>query len=159
MEFRIADTFTNSLAKLNAQEQKAAKTTAFDLQLDSARSGLQFHRIDKSKDANFWSVRVNADMRLIVHRTAASFLLCYVDHHDKAYAWAERRRIEAHPKTGAIQIVEVRERVEEVAMPAPVAPASTEAPKAVPVVAMPLFASISPEDLLSIGVPTDWMPM
>ena len=44
-------------------------------------------------------------------------LVAYVDHHDKAYAWAERRRIEAHPRTGAIQIVEVRERVEEIAPP------------------------------------------
>ena len=30
MNFRIADTFTASLAKLINQEQKAVKTTAFD---------------------------------------------------------------------------------------------------------------------------------
>ena len=30
MEFRIADTFTDSLAKLTGDEQKAVKTTAFD---------------------------------------------------------------------------------------------------------------------------------
>jgi hypothetical protein len=30
MEFRIADTFTDSLARLTAEEQKAVKTTAFD---------------------------------------------------------------------------------------------------------------------------------
>jgi len=29
MEFRIADTFTDSLIKLTSQEQKAAKTTSF----------------------------------------------------------------------------------------------------------------------------------
>lgn len=28
---------------------------------------------------------------MIVHKTATSFLLCYVDHHDKAYKWAERQ--------------------------------------------------------------------
>ena len=39
MEFRIADTFTESLAKLTGEEQKAAKTTAFDLQLDPAQPG------------------------------------------------------------------------------------------------------------------------
>ena len=158
MEFRIADTFTASLAKLNAQEQKAAKTTAFDLQLDTSRPGLQFHRIDKSKDANFWSIRVNADIRIIVHKTASSFMLCYVDHHDEAYDWATRRRIEAHPKTGAIQIVEVRERVEEIAPPS-----HTAKPLAVPTVesttrvAPPLFAALSPDDLLTIGVPGDWI--
>jgi hypothetical protein len=34
MEFRIADTFTVSLARLTGEEPKADKTTAFDLQLD-----------------------------------------------------------------------------------------------------------------------------
>ena len=37
--------------------------------------------------------------------------LCYVTHHDKAYEWAARRRLEVHPKTGAAQMVEIRERV------------------------------------------------
>ena len=37
MEFRIADTFTDSLAKLTGDEQKAVKTTAFDLQLNSSK--------------------------------------------------------------------------------------------------------------------------
>lgn len=31
IEFRIADTFTDSLARLTGEEQKSAKTTAFDL--------------------------------------------------------------------------------------------------------------------------------
>jgi len=34
MQFRIADTFTDSLAKLTGEEQKAVKTAAFDLQLN-----------------------------------------------------------------------------------------------------------------------------
>ena len=114
MEFRIADTFTDSLTRLTAQEQKAAKTTAFDLQLDPTSNGLSFHKLDRAKDTDFWSVRVNADIRIIVHRTAASILLVYVDHHDDAYKWAERRKIERHTTTGAMQIVEVSERIEEV---------------------------------------------
>ena len=88
MEFRIADTFTDSLGRLTAQEQKAVKTTAFDLQIDASAPGLSFHKLDRAVDKSFWSVRVNADIRLIVHRGAASLLLAYVDHHDKAYRWA-----------------------------------------------------------------------
>src|SRR5258708_10378125 len=114
MEFRIADTFTDSLARLTTQEQKAVKTTAFDLQMNPSSPGLSFHKLDRAKDTNFWSVRVNADIRLIVHRTASSLLLAYVDHHDASYKWAERRKIERHPTTGAMQLVEVRERVEEI---------------------------------------------
>jgi len=36
MDFRIADTFTDSLARLTGDEQKAVKTTAFDLQMNPA---------------------------------------------------------------------------------------------------------------------------
>lgn len=150
MEFRIADTFTAALARLESQEQKAAKTTAFDLQMDPAGPGLQFHRIDRSRDQNFWSVRASRDLRLIVHKTAASFLLAYVGHHDDAYDWAERRRIEAHPKTGAVQIVEVRERVEEIGSPLlPRAPAQPEPAR--------LFSALSADELLGVGVPPDWI--
>src|ERR1700674_5994794 len=123
MRFLLADSFTAALARLPAPEAKAVKTTVVDLQISPNGKGLSFHRIDKSKDPNFCSVRVSRDLRLIVHKTADSLLVAYVDHHDKAYAWAERRRIEAHPSTGAIQIVEVRERVEEIAPAGPNAPA------------------------------------
>ena len=33
MDFLIADTFTDSLARLTGDEQKTVKTTAFDLQI------------------------------------------------------------------------------------------------------------------------------
>ena len=113
MEFRIADTFQSSLGKLNAQEQKAVKTTAFDLQMGLSGNSTQFHKIERAKDPNFWSVRANSDIRLIVHKTAASILLCYVDHHDDAYA-GQAATDRKPPVTGAAQIVEVRELVEDV---------------------------------------------
>jgi hypothetical protein len=151
MEFRIADTFTASLARLNGSEQKAVKTTAFDLQLDPGTRGMHFHRLDRARDPNFWSVRVNDDIRLIVHKTAASLLLCYVGHHDAAYAWAERRRIERHPTTGAAQLIELPERVE----PALSVPTQTENtvthPKPL------LFVDLPAEKLLAYGVPPDWL--
>lgn len=154
MQFLIADSFTKALGKLTAQEQSAAKITVFDMQQDPSSTGLSFHRIDKSKDPNFWSIRCNRDIRIIVHKTSNSFLVAYVDHHDDAYKWAERRRIERHPKTGAAQIVEVRERVEEIAIPSYVqaVPDPTE-----PNVPTPLFASLNDDDLLSVGVPEDWL--
>lgn len=100
-DFRIADTFTASLMRLSGQEQKAVKTTAFDLQLDPTAPGLKFHKLDRAWDPDFWAVRVTADLRIIVHKTAGSLLLCHVGHHDDAYRWAERRRLVCHPTTGA----------------------------------------------------------
>ena len=96
---------------------------------------------------------------MIVHKTGDSLLVAYVGHHDDAYAWAERRRIETHPRTGAIQIVEVRERVEDVpppatfdfVYPAPVSVGFAEA------AAPGLFSPLDDNALLSIGVPADWL--
>ena len=148
MEFRIADTFTESLAKLKGEEQKAAKTTAFDLQLNPAQPGMKFHRVDGAKDRNFWSVRVSRGLRLIVHKTASNFLLCYVGEHDESYRWAERRRIERHPNTGAAQLVEIREVVRDIEVPRYV----TAEPAA-----SPLFSGVADNQLLDYGVPAEWL--
>jgi mRNA-degrading endonuclease RelE of RelBE toxin-antitoxin system len=156
MDFRIADTFTDSLARLTGEEQKAVKTTAFDLQLNPANPGMSFHKLDKARDKNFWSVRVNSDIRLIVHRSEASLLLCYADHHDKAYGWAERRKLETHPKTGAAQLVEIRETVKEIVVPVYVQTETAAAPLAA-TEAKPLFAWMSDGELLGYGVPADWL--
>ncbi len=151
MHFLIADTFTESLARLTGDEQKAVKTTAFDLQMNPANPSLSFHRLDKARDKDFWSVRVSSDIRIIIHRTPDSLLLCYADHHDKAYAWAERRKLETHPKTGAAQLVEIRETVKEIVVPVYV-PANQPMPRK-----PPLFADRAEEELIGYGVPAEWI--
>ncbi|MBE2197830.1 MAG: UvrD-helicase domain-containing protein [Anaerolinea sp.] len=148
MEFRIANTFQDSLNRLTAQEQKAVKTAAFDLQLNPAHPSLQFHRIEQAKDPNFWSARVSSDLRLIIHKTAASLLLCFVAHHDAAYDWAQRRKIERHPRTGAAQLVEIRERVAEIPVYQPVTAPATKSL---------LFDGYSDDTLLGYGVPEEWL--
>lgn len=155
MEFRIADTFTDSLARLTGEEQKAVKTTAFDLQVNPASPGMSFHKLDKARDKKFWSVRVGGDVRLIVHRSGESLLLCYVDHHDKAYEWAERRKLETHPTTGAAQLVEIRETVTEIIVPVYVEE-RVERPKAV-AENKALFGDTADEVLLAYGVPAEWL--
>ena len=151
MEFRIADTFTDSLSGLTGEEQKAVKTTAFDLQLNPAQPGMQFHKLGKARDPNFWSVRVGRDIRLIVHRTETSLLLCYVDHHNEAYRWAERRKLETHPKTGAAQLVELRETVQKIFIPTykEVAEQVSVKPR--------LFDHVADQELLTYGVPQEWL--
>ncbi len=148
MQFAIADTFAESLARLTGEEQKLVKTAAFDLQMNPAHPSFQLHKLERAKDQRFLSARVNKDVRLIVHRSESSLLLCYVAHHDQAYQWGERRRLETHPRTGAAQLVEIRERVEEVIIPKYVE-AEVRRP--------PLFAKLSDEDLLGWGVPADWL--
>jgi len=156
MEFRIADTFTDSLARLTGDEQKAVKTTAFDLQLNPANPGMSFHKLDKAKDKTFWSVRVSRDIRLITHQNDASLLLCYVGHHDEAYDWAERRKLETHPKTGAAQLVEIRETVKVIIVPVYVQTEIAAEPQAAAEKKF-IFAGMTDDELLGYGVPAEWL--
>lgn len=151
MHFRIADTFTDSLARLTGDEQKLVKTTAFDLQVNPESPGMSFHKLDRARDKHFWSLRVGSNLRIIVHRADNSLMLCYVDHHDRAYAWAERRKLEVHPQTGAAQWVEIRERTEEILIRKPVEAPLTEpeSPR--------LFNRISRANLLQYGIPEEWL--
>lgn len=144
MQFFIANSFTESLKRLTNDEQKAVKVTAFNIQSGSNDAGEKAHPLNNANNKGFWSVRVSRDLRIILHKTNDSTMLCYVDHHDKAYVWAERRKYEPHPTTGAAQIVEIRELVEEIAPP------RRSAAKA-------WFAPYSDEQLLSYGVPMEWL--
>lgn len=154
MTLLYASTFTDALTKLTHQEQKQVKLTAFDLQMDPRGNGLQMHRIEKAD--GFWSVRVSRDLRIILHKDADTTLLAYVDHHDPAYAWAERKRLVPHERTGAMQFVEVLvvapdgvEPITEPTQAADIKPRPTEA-------TFP-FASLSDDQLLDVGVPRDWL--
>ena len=149
MDFLIANTFTDSLAQLTNQEQKVVKTKSFDLQLNPANPGFSFHRLDKAKDPDFWSVRVNRDIRLIVHRGESRLLLCYVGHHDDAYDWAARRKIEQHPRTGAAQLVELRETQQE--------PSAEVAQVAQTVLQSIIPDQITDDELQLYGVPQEWL--
>ena len=174
MTLHIANTFTDSLGKLQNREQKKAKLTVFDFQTDEGRKGLRYHKLDRAADPKFASVSVDMDLRIIVHRDGGSVVLCYIDHHDEAYRWAERRRLEVHPTTGAAQLVELVERVEEVgsdptggeatqsasdtpeseasSSPRPaLRPEPSTAPRRLP------LADYADEWLLEYGVPHDWL--
>jgi hypothetical protein len=153
MQFLLADTFQGSLDRLSGEEQRAAKVAAFELQMNPSTPGLQCHRLENIKDKNFWSARASRDIRLIFHRVESSVMLCYVGHHDPAYEWASRRKIETHPVTGAAQIVEIRETVREIQIPlyVPSEPAPAPEPK------RPL-SNLTEDELLSYGVPAEWIP-
>ena len=85
-----------------------------------------------AKDPGFWSARVNLDLRIILHRAGENVVLCYVDSHDDAYLWAERRRLETHSTTGAAQLVELREVVQEVVVSVYVEAEQQAPPKPLP---------------------------
>ncbi|PBB39604.1 DNA helicase [Mesorhizobium sp. WSM3868] len=148
MTVLIATSFTKSLAKLSGQEQAAVKVSAFDIQQYPDNPGLSLHRIDRCRDPDFWSARVNKDIRMVLHKRDGDTVLMYVGHHDDAYDWAERHRLDRHPTTGAAQIVEIRETVEEIVVRRYVEEAVRKPA---------LLATESDDTLRSWGVPEDWL--
>ena len=96
MEFRITDTFTDSLASLTGEEQKAVKTTAFDLQLNPANPGLSFHKLDKAKEKNFWSVQVSRKSWIPAYRPASrlqKFLYSLLNCNGNIRHWSRLYRV------------------------------------------------------------------
>lgn len=144
MNFIIASTFVDSLARLATPAQTLVKQAAFELQLAPAHPSFQLHRLERAIDQNFWSARVNLDLRIILYRDADDLVLCYAAPHEEAYRWGQKRRFEVHPRTRAAQVVEIQERVEEV-----VKYVQREKPL--------LFGHYDHDYLLALGVPEEWL--
>ncbi len=144
MKVVIADSFVASLNKLDGPLQPLVKQKAFDFQLNPETPGFKYHRLN-CKDKHFWSIYVNDDIRIIIHRHGDTNVLCYTDHHDPSYRWAEKRRLDVHPDTGAAQFVVIDERVEEVVKRI-VREVEEE---------QPVFAKYEPDYLQALGVPAE----
>ncbi|TNE43151.1 MAG: ATP-dependent helicase [Deltaproteobacteria bacterium] len=147
MSVLIAPQFFSSMAQLTGQEQSQVTNFINTFQSNPTHTGINLHPVQNAK--GLWSGRVNRDLRTILHKDGATWAILYVDHHDDAYRWAERRDIGRHPVTGALQIVESVEVVREVEriIEIHVEPEQT-----------PLFAEHNDTYLLSLGLPESWLP-
>ncbi len=116
MRFLIAETFLRSLDRLDVRARAVAKQAAFDFQANPNRPGTHLHRLVRVRGQGLWSLRVGRDVRIIVHRDGEDVVLCHADHHDRAYAWAERRTISlrAADSDCVAEVIEVVERTQEV---------------------------------------------
>ena len=82
----LANTFHRSLARLTNAEQTATKSVIFDYMSDPSRPGLSLHRVDKAREKDFWTIRVNRDLRIVVYKQREKSVFCYVAHHDGSKA-------------------------------------------------------------------------
>ena len=143
----LAQDFLSVLAKLpNAVQGKILKW-AIKFQNDPTSSGINYENINAAHDANLKSVRIDQDWRGIIFKPSQGdvYVLLYVDHHDDAYRWAEKRKIAINPVTGAMQIV----LTEHVVVQEPVATVPSAEKDFSP------FAALSDQELMSVGVPED----
>jgi superfamily I DNA/RNA helicase len=114
---------------------------------DPLHRSLRLHEVDRSAYKDWWTYRVNDDIRVVVSDQQDSWVVCYVDHHDAAYQWARRRRFTLDLMTGSYSLAPPVEVVTEAT------PAFEEAPE---VFRVPL-RGYTPEQIMRLGIPDrDW---
>ena len=136
----ISSDFLTAFARLPRQIQGKVTDFINKFRNNPAAPGINYERIAGGSDNKICSVRIDNTYRGIVVRQPETgvYLLLWVDHHDEAYEWAAGKRCEVNPITGALQVYDVQTA-------AGCGSAEADAPK--------LFADISDEDLLKLGVP------
>lgn len=71
-----------------------------------AGNGLNLESVEGSKDKSLKSLRLDQNYRAIAFETATDIMFVHVNAHDKAYRWAEGRRIKLDNVSNRIRIVE-----------------------------------------------------
>ncbi len=139
----ISTDFLTSFSKLPRTIQGKVSEFINKFRNDPTSPGINYEKISKGVDKKIFSVRIDDTYRGIVAREKETgvYLLLWVDHHDEAYEWAERKRIEVNPKTGVLQVFDIQNSTEEAEKPKPKADS--------------LFLAATDADLLELGVPQE----
>lgn len=138
--------FEGAHARLTANELQATHGTMEAYRRDPSHPSLSLHRVG-GVDPNMWSIRVNQDLRIILHKDGEITHFMHVDHHDAAYDWAKRRRFGPHEVTNAAQLVIIDERIEV-----------RNVPRYEAAVEPGPFFHLDDNRLLAYGVPREWLP-
>ena len=135
----ISSDFLTAFARLPRSIQGKVTEFVNKFRNDPNSPGINYEKLANGTDSKIYSVRIDDTYRGIVVRQKESgvYILLWVDHHDEAYEWASRKRCDVNPKTGALQVYDVQ----TFAVEQPVTAAE------------PIFAGITDDQLLKLGVP------
>lgn len=146
----FSEQYFDSLLELTPNEQSQANKAVMQFQQDPQHGGLHYEKLTAFKDKKLRSIRANQDVRIILAAAEKEdlYLMLYVDHHEPAYNWAAKRKVEINPNTGSLQVFTVDESTEHAT---PTQPDAPEQPG--------LFDAIRDRQLLQLGVPEDSLPL
>jgi hypothetical protein len=150
----VSKDFLESYTKLPPAQQKKVREFTEKFERDPTQSGINFERIEGARDDKVRSVRIDQAYRaIIIHPPRGDVYLCaWVDHHDKAYAWARNRVFGVNPQSGTFQLYSMEEVLDD----------TTEAPTEPSSEAQSyqgrLFDAVDEEDLILGGVPVPLLP-
>lgn len=147
----IASDFLTAFSGIPKKQQVKVMEFVNKFREDPMLPGINYEKIHNAKDPNLHSVRIDQTYRGIVMKPENDnvYVLLWVDHHDKAYKWAENKICRVHPDIGSLQIFDV----EETRIP--------ETPEADTYEMKPhhLFDDIHDRHLVRLGVPGMLLPL
>lgn len=140
----ISSDFFDAFAALPRQIQGKVTEFVNKFRVNPRSPGINYEKIKNAQDNKIWSVRIDDTYRGIVVREEKSgvYILLWVDHHDNAYAWAQRKKCIINPATGNVQVFDAITEV----------PEKTE-------VQSDIFSGISDRELISLGIPEEQLSL
>lgn len=136
----LSEDFLESFSELPKTQMKKVKEFISKFKSNPTSSGINYENIIQAKDQNMKSVRIDQNYRGIIYKPERGnvYILLWVAHHDDAYNWCKRKKIELNGETGAIQIFEIDNKNENMKIPSDI---------------NALFKGLSDKELTSLGVP------
>lgn len=148
MSYLMYDRFLESYSKIPKQTQTKVRSMLVKLREPNPRSSLNLEHIHSFRDQNMMTVRVDDAYRAIIYvfSNQSQYAVLWVDHHDDAMRWAEKKQIVWNGNNQTIQIFEAE--IESALLPKAVETRETQG----------AIGSCSDEELLAIGVPEVLLP-
>lgn len=108
----ISADFLSAFSKIPKAQQSKVMKFVETFKENPQSSAINYEKIHNVKDSKFRSVRIDQAYRGIIVKPDEGnvYVLLWVDHHDDAYAWAEKRTCKINPETGSLQIYSVDEQ-------------------------------------------------
>ena len=138
-----------AFARLPKLQQKKFSALLNQFRSNPKASGINFERIQGACSPAARSLRIDGTYRAIVlHPNQGNqYLVVWMDHHDRAYEWARRKKVAIHPDTGAIQVYEAIDSTQ-----------TQEAPRGAERVPGQ-FDGLRDRQLRRLGVPDELIPL
>lgn len=150
----VSDQFLEAFSQVPKNKQKKVRRFMTKFRQDPTLPGINYEKIEGTKDPKLRSVRIDQSYRGIVMKPTEGnvYMLLWVDHHDDAYQWARNRVVQIHPETGSLQVIPM----EEGELPVSNGESASDDEEGEEV---DLFAEHRNRELVRLGVPEELMPL
>ncbi|MDY0361727.1 MAG: 3'-5' exonuclease [Desulforegulaceae bacterium] len=110
IKLAISSEFLSSFADIPKKQQGKVMDFFTKFKKNPDSPGINYEKIEKAKDKNIRSVRIDDTYRgiLLKPEKGSTYVLLWVDHHDKAYKWAQNKACKINPSTGIIQMMDAQ---------------------------------------------------